>query len=259
MDASYFRRRDATRFFATASTGGGWDAGEQHIAPSLGLLAHLVEQDRDRRREDGLVLSRLSYDILGTVPVDLVRAHVRVVRPGRTIELVEATLSHDDRSYVVLRAWLTQSSDNQRIAGTPFPPLQPPGALPAWDPTTLWPGGFIGSVEVRREQHQPGRATFWVRTDATLLEDEPVSDLARCTGLLDIANGMTVRAGPADVTFPNIDLTAHFFDQPAGDWVGFDTTVSFGPGGAGLTSSVIHDQNGPIGTLAQSLTVRPSS
>jgi hypothetical protein len=38
--------------------------------------------------------------------------------------------------------------------------------------------------------------------------------------------------------------------------VGFDTSVSFGATGLGLTSSVIHDQDGPVGTLAQTLTVR---
>ncbi|MFN7242916.1 MAG: thioesterase family protein, partial [Dietzia cercidiphylli] len=56
---------------------------------------------------------------------------------------------------------------------------------------------------------------------------------------------------------PNIDLTAHLFREPRGEWVGFDTRVSFGPGGLGLTSSTLHDESGPIGTLAQTLTVRP--
>ena len=111
---------------------------------------------------------------------------------------------------------------------------------------------------MRRAEREPGRASFWVRTDTTLLDDEPVSDLARFAGLLDIANGMTVRADPGAVTFPNLDLTAHLFERPTGEWVGFDTTVSFGPRGAGLTSSTIHDQRGPIGTLAQSLTLRPT-
>jgi len=68
---------------------------------------------------------------------------------------------------------------------------------------------------------------------------------------------MTVRAAPDAVAFPNVDLTAHLFDQPRGEWVGFDTSVSFGAAGLGLTSSVVHDIDGPVGTLAQALTVRP--
>lgn len=35
--------------------------------------------------------------------------------------------------------------------------------------------------------------------------------------LLDIANGLAVRAEPAEVSFPNIDLTAHLFAEPSGD------------------------------------------
>jgi hypothetical protein len=120
----------------------------------------------------------------------------------------------------------------------------------------VWPGGFIASTEVRRDQDEPGRARFWVRTATPLVDGEPVSDVARCAGLLDIANGMTVRAAPEQVAFPNVDLTAHFFEEPRGDWIGFDTSVSFGATGLGLTSSVLHDQHGPVGTVAQTLTVR---
>ena len=42
-----------------------------------------------------------------------------------------------------------------------------------------------------------------------------------------------------------------------GDWVGFDTSVSFGSAGIGLTHSVIHDIDGPVGVVAQILTIRP--
>ena len=40
-------------------------------------------------------------------------------------------------------------------------------------------------------------------------------------------------------------------------WVGFDTQVAFGPTGLGLTSSVLHDIEGPVGRAQQMLTVRP--
>jgi hypothetical protein len=255
---AYFERLDHHRFLATDAVSGAWDEKHQHIAPALGLLVHAVELDRDGRRGDGLVVGRLSYDILGTVPVAEVEIGVRVLRPGRTIELVEATLGHGERDIVRLRAWLLEGRDSEHVAGTPLPRMSPPADLPPWDPTSVWPGGFVASAEVRRDEEEPGRARYWVRTDTPLLADEPVSDLARFAGLLDIANGMTVRAAPREVAFPNVDLTAHFFAEPRGEWVGFDTSVSFGPTGLGLTSSVVHDEGGPVGTVAQLLTVRPA-
>ncbi|QNN52432.1 thioesterase family protein [Nocardioides mesophilus] len=254
---AYFERVDRTRFRATRHVSGAWDPVDQHIAPALGLLVHAVELDRGSRGSDHLGVGRLSFDILGTVPVGIVDVAVRVRRPGRTIELVEATMSHAGRDVVLLRAWLMQAADTRPVAATSFPPLAPPDEMEPWDPTDVWPGGFIASAQVRRRQSEPGRASFWVRSSTPLVRDEPVSDLARMAGLLDIANGMTVRADPGEVAFPNVDLTAHLFTAPRGDWLGFDTTVSFGPAGLGLTSSVLHDQDGPVGTLAQSLTVRP--
>src|SRR5690348_2834457 len=254
---AYFERVGAGAYRATPDVGGAWDTATQHIAPALGLLTHVVERDRDVRRSDGLVVGRLSFDILGTIPIDVVDVDVRVLRPGRTIELVEATLGHRGRDAVLLRAWLMRPGDTAALDGTTLPRIAPPQDMPAWHPSTVWPGGFIASAEVRRTQQEPGRASYWVRTPLPLIEGEQTSRLASAAGLFDIANGMTVRADPRDVAFPNIDLTAHLFAQPQGDWVGFDTAVSFGGGGIGLTHSVVHDVTGPIGTVSQILTVRP--
>lgn len=255
---AYFERLGAHRFRATEHTAGAWDLETQHIAPALGLMAHTVEQDADARRGDGLIVSRLSYDILGTVPIAEVDIEVGVLRRGRTIELVEAVLAHDARPVVRLRAWLMEPRDTSALQGTGHVRIPDPGEMEPWDPTGVWAGGFIATAEVRRRQVGPGRASYWVRTTQPLLAGEEVSRYAAAVGLLDIANGMTVRAAPSEVAFPNVDLTAHFFAQPAEGWLGFDTAVSFGADGLGLTSSVLHDERGPIGTSSQCLTVRPT-
>lgn len=256
MDPTYFRRTGPSTFTPTPHVGGAWRTDEQHIAPAMGLMAHAVELDRDARRSDDLTVSRLSYDILGVLPLEEVEIDVRVVRPGRTVELVEAVLTHAGRPAVLMRAWLLAGADTGEVVGTDLPRMPEPTAFEAWDPTTVWPGGFIASASVRRDHHGPGRGRFWASTPVRLL-DEPTSATAAAMGLVDIANGMTVRADPLAVAFPNVDLTAHLLRAPQAGWLGFDTTVSFGPGGLGLTSSVLHDEHGPIGTLSQSLTVRP--
>lgn len=237
--------------------GGAWNPTDQHIAPAMGLLAHAVELDRDSRRGDGLVLGRISYDIFGTVPVEVVETEVRVLRPGRTIELVEAVLGHAGRRIMAARVWLMQRYPTAELAGTPLAGIPPPERMTPWDPSTVWPGDFLGSLEVRREQAGPGRAAFWIRPRQALVEAEPVSPTARAAGLLDLANGMTVRVSPQEVAFPNIDLTVHFLEEPDDGWLGFDTSVSFGSGGVGVTSSVIYGTSGPVGTMSQILTLRP--
>lgn len=254
---AYFERLGPGSFRPTDHVSGAWDESTQHIGPAPGLLVHAVELDLAGRRDDPMAISRLTYELLGVVPMDAVDVQVEVIRPGRAIELVEATYSHGDRTGIRLRAWLQQPRDTGPIAGDAFDPLPPPGAMEPWDPTSVWGGGYLASARVRRDSRGPGRARYRVHTDVPLISAEEVSPLARMTALVDIANGMAIRADPDVVAFPNIDLTAHLVRSPAGKWLGFDTRVTFGPGGMGLTGSVIHDENGPVGTVSQSLTVRP--
>ncbi|EFQ82878.1 hypothetical protein HMPREF0063_12087 [Aeromicrobium marinum DSM 15272] len=254
---AYFSRIDDRTFQPSLWTGGAWNLREQHIAPALGLLTHLVEHDRIGRADD-FVIGRLSYDILGPLPIEPFEADVHLVRAGRTVELTEASLSHHQRPVVRLRAWLLKPHDTQSLAGTPLPRIAPPLDMQPWDATSVWRGEFIKTISVRRAEEAPGRAAYWLRTDEALLDDEPVSPLARAAGLFDVANGMAARVSPTEATYPNVDLTVHLFGTPRSDWLGFDTSASFGSNGLGLTSTVLHDESeGPIGVIGQALTVRP--
>ncbi|WP_029145976.1 thioesterase family protein [Microbacterium luticocti] len=255
--SAYFERLDQTRFRANDGVGGAWDPDEQHIAPALGLIAHEVEREHHARRKAPLQLARISYDILGVMPIDEVEVTVRMLRPGRTIELVEAQLSHDGRPAVSARAWWMQQADTAALAGSGFAPMPPRAELAPWSGAEVWPGEFVTTVEARRRQAEPGRAWTWLRPRVALLGDEPVSATARLLGMIDFVNGVTVRVGPEAAVFPNIDLTAHLFRVPGDDWIGCDTTVSFGPTGMGLTHTILHDERGPLGAVEQSLTVRP--
>lgn len=253
----YFERVGTAAFRPTEHVAGAWNPNEQHISPSIGLLTHLVEVDRDSRRSDGMQIARISCDIMGTVPLDTMSYEILVVRPGRTIELVEGRLLYAGRVIVAARFWLMLATDTAAISASPLPAIPAPADVPEWNGSQVWPGGYIESIFARRDESEPGRAITWLRTETDLVEDTQASTLARAVGLFDTANGVTVRAQPEDVMFPNVDLTAHLFRMPTPGWLGFDTHVSFGDTGLGLTHSILHDEVGPIGSLAQSLTVRP--
>jgi hypothetical protein len=256
--SSYFLRLSETSFEPTEHVGGAWNPDEQHIAPVLGLLAHVVERDHAVRRPDAtLALTRASYDILGVIPMEAFEISTRVIRPGRTIELVDATLSHGGRAAVTLRAWMLQQSDTAALEGNPLPDMPARESLTDWSPADVWPGGAIRSIDARREAVGTGRSRAWIRPRHPLLADEPVSSRARMLGMVDFANGIAARVAPDEALYPNVDLTASLFREPAGDWFGLDTSVSFGADGTGLTESVLSDDSGPLGTSSQTLTVRP--
>lgn len=257
MVPAYFERIDASAFHATSAVEGAWSTEEQHIAPALGLIAHAIEQDHHARRGGDLQLGRISFDILGTMAIERVDIEIRMLRPGRTIELVEAVLSHGGRPAVIARAWLMQAADTSALAGSALPAMPPRDSLEPWPMHTVWQGGFVRTVDILRREQEPGRAWSWLNPRVPLLEGESVSPTARLLALVDIANGLTPRMAPTEVAFPNVDLTCHLVAQPEGEWIGFDTTVTVGRAGLGLTDSVLHDERGPIGTVQQILTVRP--
>jgi Acyl-CoA thioesterase C-terminal domain/Acyl-CoA thioesterase N-terminal domain len=255
---SYFERIDAYRFQPTVHTGGGWDPGELHFSPLGGLIVHAIEHHLAGRAETGMLLGRISFDILGRLATDVCEVRVETIRPGRTIELIEATLLIRDRVAIRARAWLLTAIDTSAIAGGGADPLPSPEALASWALSSVWPGGYIASLDVRPiDPPQPGRTTAWVSSRIDLVAGEATSRLASYVALVDTANGIAARQAPERWMFPNLDLTIHLHRQPEGSWVGLDTTVVFGPTGQATTSTVLHDLNGAIGQAQQILTVRP--
>ncbi|MFB6842770.1 thioesterase family protein [Streptomyces sp. NPDC056361] len=254
---SYYERTGEHRYKPTAHAGGAWSADEQHFSPLAGLVAHAVDR-HVADRPGGLLLGRISYDILGRIALDECEITVETVRPGRTIELLEATVVIGGRAVVRARAWLLASLDSSSVADSPSGPLPAPDTLPRWEMGAAWNGGYVSSIDVRRTPPtRKGRGTAWISSPLDLVAGEAISPLASYLALVDTANGIAVQQDPTAWMFPNLDLTIHLHRQPEGPWTGLDTTVTFGPTGQGLTSSVLHDLHGPVGQAEQILTVRP--
>src|SRR5690606_10457960 len=104
--SAYFRRVGPNTFVPTVHTTGAWTADEQHFSPVAGLLAHEIQRLRTAEQRPAMAISRVTFDILGRVPVGEFEVEARVVRPGRTIELVEATAFAGGRAAVTARVWL---------------------------------------------------------------------------------------------------------------------------------------------------------
>jgi hypothetical protein len=252
---AYYEPLGEGRYRSTVFSQGAWLEDEQHMAPAAGLLIHELERHAPRPE---LQLSRVTFDILGMIPAGDFEVVVRTVRPGRTIELVQAEMVSGGRPVIRATAWRLATTDTTAIAGTADEAMVPPSQSTEFDFAPAWPGGFISSLEARRAgDHAPGRGRVWLRSTLPLVRGEQVSDTARILGLVDTANGVAVRVSPKDVHFPNTDLTIHLHRTPVGRWLGLDAGVTFGSSGLGLTSAVLHDELGPFGRSAQTLTVRP--
>ncbi len=250
---AYYVRHGASRFISTLHAQGAWQPGEQHLAPASGLVLAEVE----RRLPSDKLVSRAAFDVLGVIESGEFTIDVHMLRPGRSIELIEASMRHGKRTSIRARIWRLAATDTASVQGLEWTPLPPPDAMPAFAMSSLWNGGYIKSLDVRRDAGaRPGRARSWIRTRLPLVNGEPDPPAAGFVKLIDTANGLAVREDPGSVFYANVDLTVHFIREPVAGWIGFDTRVSFGPTGLGETFSVLSDAHGPVGTAAQSLTVR---
>ncbi|MGV8851582.1 MAG: thioesterase family protein [Rhodoglobus sp.] len=253
---SYYVRHDDTHFESTIHAQGAWNPHEQHMAPVAGILAHVLESFESRPE---LRIARISFEILGLIPDGEFEVVSTVLRSGRTIELVQAELIANGRVAVRATAWRLQVSDTSAVQGIVdrrFPPVDSAGA-----PVDLaqWPGGYIQSIEARAlPEHSAGSGRVWLRTPYPLLSSEPISEFARLMGLVDTSNGIATRVKPGEggYAFPNVDLQVHLYRLPAGEWLGLENAVNFGSDGVGLTSTVLHDKEGPFGRAEQILTLR---
>ncbi|MBX3103810.1 MAG: thioesterase family protein [Cryobacterium sp.] len=252
----YYLSLGEGRFKSTIQAQGAWNPNEQHMAPVTGLLTHLIETFQPKPQ---LRISRISFEILGLIPGGEFQVRLGILRPGRTIELVQAEMSVDGRACVVARAWRLEATDTSGISAINDEPMASHTKTNRdWD-LGDWPGGYIHSIRARLlPDHEPGKGRAWLSTEHPLLGGVHVSDMARLLGLVDTSNGIAtlVPAGPGSWAFPNVDLQIHMYREPTGEWLGLQNSVSFGAEGVGLTSSVLHDEVGPFGRAEQILTLR---
>lgn len=258
--ASYYRRIDGNRFEPTHHTQGAWRETEQHMGPASGLLAYALETAFPR---DDLQLCRISYEILGVISAEPLEVEVEVVRPGRTIELLQARMIINGRPAIRASGWRLATTDTSAVTGGIPEPMPVPDSWPTWEVENFWTGGYIDSLDIRVDPAStPGRSRAWLRTDLDLVDGEQASDLVAFTTLVDTANGIAARRHPREWAFPNIDLTIHYFraprfTDPDQRWIGLDTGSVWGPDGIGLTSTTLSDPNGTVGRAEQILTLRP--
>jgi hypothetical protein len=242
-------------FHATIHTQGPWDANFQHGGPPGALLVRQLEQCSPR---PDMILGRISIDILGPVPIATLHASARLVRPGRSVELLEAALEHEGRTIMRASAWRIRVPTERPPAEEPDmpPPLPPQEATSIIAPE--WDCGFLAATEwryARGDYTQPGAATAWVRMRYPLIAEETVSPAQRLILSADSANGMS---SPLDIRFWQFippELTIHCLRPPIGEWICVDANTLLQSEGIGLTSANLYDERGMVGRSAQALLI----
>jgi hypothetical protein len=250
-DAFYVPRGDG-RYDSTEHTGGPWDPRLQHAGPPAALIGRTLERCEPR---DDMLISRISFEILHAVPVGEVEVSARVDRPGKSVELLVASLRAGGREVMRGTAWRLL-----RAPGPATPRAYEPPPLPA-EATPLperFSSPYLRAVEWRMVHGgflEPGPAAAWTRLRHPIVPDEEPSGLERLLAVADSGNGLSSVLDWTEWWFINPEMTVHIEREPRGEWICLDAVTSISPGGAGLASSVLSDLDGAAGRGAQTLYV----
>ena len=245
------------RFIATELARGPWDPGAQHGGAPAALLMRTLEALPAAER---LMIARVTYEFLRPVPLGELVVDASVLRPGRRVQLLEASLSSPDGLELV-RARALQV----RVAEAPPSDLDdaPPG-----------PEG--GSENDFRPPHRPmfapdaieirfvqggfgpgGPSTGWFRMAVPVVAGEEASPLQRLAAAGDFGNGISAVLPWDEYVFINPDLTLYIEREPVGEWIGLQAQTTIASGGIGTSESVLFDERGRVGRAIQALLVAP--
>jgi hypothetical protein len=255
-EAAVFTSSDG-RFVATEFARGPWDPNAQHGGAPAALLMRAFER---MEGDPGLMLSRVTYELLRPVPLGELEVACSVLRPGRRVQLLEGTISVPDGTEVVrARALKVAVAGTDGGSGDPVPPGPDgidPDPMDRWGMTTF-PGAAMEIRFATGRFGEVGPSTAWFRLRVPLLAGEEPSGLQRLAAAADFPNGIASELSWTEYVFINPDLTVYIERVPVGEWICLDARMRVLTGGVGLSEAVLYDREGCVGRSLQSLYVAP--
>jgi len=267
----------ADRLTATELARGPWDPHAQHGGAPAALLVRAFERCPGGEH---LLLARATYELLRPAPLGPLEVSSSVVRPGRRVQLLEASLRTEDGVEVVrARGLKVQRADAPPVAsggdappvgtGGDAPPVgtggdavpkegPPANARPNDYPSDGVPMFATDAMEIRFVAGaflEPGPATAWFRLRHPLVAGESPSPLQRLAAAADFGNGISAVLPWHRYVFINPDLTIYVEREPVGEWIRLESETRIGRDGIGLCESLICDQCGRVGRATQALLV----
>ena len=258
MDTAFFAELAPGRFMPQEACVGPWSRDALHGGPPIALLGRAI---RRYPGDPSLMLSRITVEFLGPVPLAECELSVEVVRPGKRIELLRAEYRAQGRLVLSAQAWRLQAQPGicpEVSASGSAPPM------PQHETTEFFPGvthfPYGRAMEWRFVEGsftQPGPAVVWARPRIPLLATEALHGLDGLLTLLDSANGVSGELEVMRYSFVPVDLTLTLHRYPQGPWFGLDARTVIDSSGIGMVRATPFDSQGAIGGSLHTLFVRP--
>lgn len=253
-----FFEPEGDRHRATELTRGPWDHGLQHAGPPTALLGRALERCEPRPTAQ---IARVTFEIVRPIPIATLETRARVVRPGRSVELLEGELLDEHgRELVRARAWRLRT-DAIELTPAPEPAAPPPGPEHGRARPFFVTGADVGYHTATEWSflagafRELGPAKVWMRSRVALVAGEELTPLGRVLVASDSGNGVSAALDFSRHRFVNVDLGVHLHRLPAGEWICLDATTTPQPTGIGLADTALYDEQGPLGRALQTLLI----
>ena len=247
---------DGDRFLPTPAARAGWYPDALHGGPVAALFAREMERVE---APVPMMVVRLTVDLLRPVPTRPLTVVTELSRPGKRIQVIDATLVAEGA--VVARA----SALRIRLLDQPVPdhprrdPIPGPESLP---PYVMREAGGEDWFHTRAAEarfvegdfYEPGPATVWMRLAMPLVAGEQPTPLQAVAAFSDFGNGLS-RVLPRGWLFINADLTVYLHRYPMDEWVCLRSRTDIDDDGIGVAQSELFDRTGAIGHSLQGLVV----
>ena len=246
MEPQAFFNRDGARLVPNECARGPWKAGTLHGRVVIGVLGAEIERQHG---DPEFMPARLTVDLYrapGLVPMEVV---TRRVRDGHRIRVVDAELLSEGQSAGRASCMLLRRSANalgevwSRPEWDAPPPdsVSDPGAFDGnmYGMWSLRPiSGMIGAFGQRRA---------WLREVRPLVAGELLTPFGRIVSGADYASPLANAGDQRGLGYINSDLTLHLHRLPAGEWIGYESTVHGATDGVAIGSCDLYDEHGRIG------------
>jgi Thioesterase-like superfamily len=253
-------RPEGDRWVPHPLTRGPWSPTAMHGGPVAALLARTAEQVP---MPSPMHPARFTLELLRPVPLAPLQATATVLRPGRKVQWVSASLHAG--AVEVARATLLRI----RTEALPWPDVVAGGpvglSIPGPDPDAKVTAGFTAQDApayhnqvtehrvVRGSWTEIGPIIDWIRLRYPVVPDEAPSPLQRVAAVADFGNGISAALPYDRYQFINPDLTIALHRLPRGEWVALEATTYPERLGTGTAESVLWDEHGRLGYAIQTV------
>lgn len=253
--------RDGELYVPTPECGSPWSPRQLHGGPVVGLMAHAVEQAPDNA---GLHLARLTVDLLRPAPNSPLTVSTRLVRGGRRLQVMEASLFAGETEVTRASALFLENRPVTVPEHARFPAaeLEPPtGPVTAsiseaggWQ-DRYSPVGLHSTAKavILEGVNGQGQGLAWMRLPLPLVQGVKTSPPVMAATLCDFGNGVGQLNLSSELGCINTDVSLYLHRDPVGEWLGLDARSRMQETGVGLVETTLFDSLGPVGKLLQAI------